>query len=650
MTELSLTSPLLSWRDGIPYNSGYDDLYFSREGGLQESLAVFLHGNGLPPRWQGCVDFTIAETGFGTGLNFLLTATLWLEQAPPTAVLHYIAVEKQPLTPEQLAQALGCWPRLQPLLGELLAVYPEPLPGFHRSHLCAGRIRLTLLWGEAQPLLAECDAQVDAWYLDGFAPAKNPAMWSAALFTEVARLSAAGATFSTFTAAGRVKRGLSAVGFAVEKVRGFGNKRERLQGRLLTPPPLTVQRPWFHIAPPGRPIRQEITIIGAGIAGVSAAYQLSQRGWRVTLMERHAAVATQGSGNLAGVVMPRLTLDNSPQGQFFMAAFQYTVAWLERLKRADQSLPWQHSGLLQLYPNERLQRIAQLGLPSSVARVVDQATASELCGAAVAHGGVVFPQGGWLDPAALCQWLLKKSPSIELKLHQSALLLERRDDEWVILCGAERMVTTPHLLIATGTAAADFAQSAFLPLTAVRGQLTYLPVSSLSPLLTMPVCYEGYVIPAYQGYYCVGATYKRGDGSTALKEAEQQENLTQLYQALPQWAVGGAAVLSGRVAQRATTPDYLPYIGPLPPAEGYAVVYADLKHGKRSEEYPLAEYQAGLYISTGHGSRGLVTAPLAAELLADYLEGAMRPVARSLLQLCHPARRLAQALRRGKKA
>ena len=192
----------LQWQGQEPLASDYDDIYFSRGSGLEESRYVFLENNHLPQRWRGCDCFTIAETGFGTALNFLLTWQLWREQAESGQQLHFISVEGHPLTADDLSRATAAWPELQSLAEQLLAAYPKLVSGTHRIHFGDG-VSLTLLFGEVSSALSTLQAKVDAWFLDGFDPAKNPAMWCEPLYQQMAKLTAPQGTFATFTEIGR---------------------------------------------------------------------------------------------------------------------------------------------------------------------------------------------------------------------------------------------------------------------------------------------------------------------------------------------------------------------------------------------------------------------------------------------------------------
>nr|HPQ97614.1 tRNA (5-methylaminomethyl-2-thiouridine)(34)-methyltransferase MnmD [Thiolinea sp.] len=344
--------------NGIPFSRLYGDYYFSKNNGLEETHHVFLQGNRLPLRWAGRSCFHIAETGFGTGLNFLTSWHAWRADSGRCERLHYLSIEKHPLPEAQLAPLLGRWERLTPLLAQLLAQYPPPLAGFHRLSFEGGRLQLTLGFGDVLPLLEELGTPVDAWYLDGFAPARNPAMWSLPVMQQVARLSRAGTTFATFTAAGAVRRNLQQAGFRVEKRPGFGHKREMLAGRLETAGAATTAAspaPWFRLPEPGSSIRQAV-VIGAGIAGCQVARALAERGWQVEVLERHAAVACEASGNRAGIIAPKMTAEPGPGEHFYRSAFLFTLRLLRRLQADGHGLEWEPCGTLQLNHNAREQQ------------------------------------------------------------------------------------------------------------------------------------------------------------------------------------------------------------------------------------------------------------------------------------------------------
>lgn len=235
MQNLVNTHAKIEWRDNQPYSATFGDVYFSSDDGLLETEYVFLQGNQLASRWQQLTtnQFTIIETGFGTGLNFLCAARLWLASAPLEATLHFISVEKYPLNFEDISSALQSWAALEAVKAPFLAQYSSLLGEKNVIALFNHRVHLTLLLGDATEQLQCIQNKADAWFLDGFAPAKNPDMWQPAVFEQMARLSNDSTTFATFTSAGAVRRGLHAAGFEVNKRTGFGKKREMLTGHYL---------------------------------------------------------------------------------------------------------------------------------------------------------------------------------------------------------------------------------------------------------------------------------------------------------------------------------------------------------------------------------------------------------------------------------
>ena len=227
----------IQWNESInfkytPYSLDFNDVYFNSVNGLQETEYVFIEHNQLKARFKSLdqATFTIIETGFGTGLNFLAIASHWLALAPHSAQLHYISTEKYPLKLADLIRAQNSWPQFSLIASELTQNYANLKAGNNIFNLAEGRIQLSLQVDDVLNVLTKTTSIADAWLLDGFAPAKNADMWSSELFTHIARLSKTGSTFATFTSAGAVRRGLQAVGFDVKKQAGFGKKREMLNG------------------------------------------------------------------------------------------------------------------------------------------------------------------------------------------------------------------------------------------------------------------------------------------------------------------------------------------------------------------------------------------------------------------------------------
>ncbi len=396
--------------EGTPVSRDFDDVYFSNDDGLEETRYVFLDGNQLPERFMTHPrdSFIVAESGFGTGLNFL---TLWqafaaFRDAYPDATLqrlHFISFEKFPLTSADLKSAHAHWPELAPWAQQLQAQWPMALPGCQRLVLDGGRVTLDLWLGDINELVDTLDdthnRQVDAWFLDGFAPSKNPEMWTPGLFTAMARLARPGGTLATFTSAGFVRRGLIEAGFDVVKRKGFGRKREMLTGALSHDAPPPARAPWYARRPASGD--KDVAVVGGGIASALLALGLLRRGWQVTLYCEDDAPAQGASGNRQGALYPLLSHHDAALAAFFPAAFTFARRLYDAL---PVSFDKDWCGVTQLGWDEKSQtkinQMLELALPDTLARGVDAREVRERCGVETGCGGIEYPQGGWTLPGA----------------------------------------------------------------------------------------------------------------------------------------------------------------------------------------------------------------------------------------------------------
>ena len=609
----------LDWQGTTPRSIPFGDVYHSTDGGPGQARHVFLAGNGLPEAWRDRDRFVILETGFGTGLNFLATWAAWRADPNACAQLHYLAAEKHPFSVADLARLHAIWPEYADLAAELRAAWPVLTPGFHRLELASGRVLLTLLLGDAQHTLPQVAAQIDAFFLDGFTPANNPGLWSAPLLRKIAALAAPDATLATWCVAGEVRRSLQDAGFRLEKTPGFAGKREMLRGRLVAPRKRASQcRPSHAI------------ILGAGLAGSSAAYALARRGWRVTVIDRHSTPAQGASGNLAGIVRPMLSLDDNLASRLTRAAFLYaTRVWPQHPGQPRWSpcgvLQWARDATDAAY-QQRL--LTALAFPPEMLQGVDSATARTLHGGPVSSmtdpAGLYFANAGWASPPSLCQANLAAcgerltllcSTTIT-RLEPTAAGLTK--DGWRALDISQQEVARADIVILAGGAdIGDLPQAVDLPLEYRRGQVTLLPEGDFG-FLRRVVCGDGYVIPPVDGQVCTGDSYESRHGPSDDSNpnltpslSAQQANLTKLEALLP----GCKPRLEGvtdRVSVRAIARDRMPVIG------------------------ALAE--PGLFALLGMASRGLVWSPLAGELLASQICGEPLPMERDLAQAVDPRR------------
>lgn len=642
----------LSWGDGgAPRSTHYGDIYHSPGDGAAESRHVFLAGNDLPARWAATTQgaFRIGELGFGTGLNFLLTLDSFLATAPPGRRLHYWAVEHAPLRREDLRRSLRQWPALAGPAAALLDDYPPAVPGVHRLVFGAGRVTLDLCWADARAALDDLAGHgrrwFDAWYLDGFAPACNPALWEEQLWTQLARLSRSDATVATFSAAGAVRRGLASAGFAMHKRPGHGRKRECLAGVLArsAAPAAALQTPWDRMPAPATP--DSALVIGAGIAGTSAAAALARRGLRVTVLDA-GPIAGRASGNRQGVLYTRFShrhaaltdaavLSHLDARRRYRALF--AAGLLESGRDGELAGAFQMAGakvdLARLRPAlEQLPELAEFLTP---------AEAAERLGVTPADAGLWLPHSGWLCPAAACHALLSH-PLIEVIPGTGALNLTRTGAAWTAANASGRRWQADIAVIAAGIASGGLAQLHWLPLRPIRGQVTEVDAGRLPSALRAPFCHTGYAAPPSQGLLSAGATFAPDDEELGLREGEHRENLRALGEALPAWAGAlealPATALGGRAELRAASPDYLPLTGPVPDLPGFERRYASLARNARQLVDEPGAYRQGLYLSTGHGSRGLTSAPLAGEILASQACDEPPPLPRALLRAQAPAR------------
>ncbi|MFO1392026.1 MAG: bifunctional tRNA (5-methylaminomethyl-2-thiouridine)(34)-methyltransferase MnmD/FAD-dependent 5-carboxymethylaminomethyl-2-thiouridine(34) oxidoreductase MnmC [Agitococcus sp.] len=646
---MQIQSADIIWRDGLPYSNTFDDIYFSPQDGLAETDYVFLQGNRLSQRFEQLPaqhSFTIAETGFGTGLNFLATWQLWQQTSKQTNTwLHFVSTEKHPLTPQDLQRALALWPTLAPYAQQLLAQYPPLVAGWHRLVFAEANISLTLILGDANELLPQLSAQVDAWFLDGFAPDKNPDFWQLELLQHIAKLSQTGTTLSTFSAAGVVKRALEQVGFSVVKQKGFGRKREMITATLTQ---ATIRRPsWLEIPTPVTDNKQAI-IIGAGIAGVSCARALALRGWQVTVIEQASQAMSGASGNPAAIIYPKLAPPALSAWHFQQQAYLYL---LNILKNDVYKEIWQQTGLLWLLAGNQQReadKIDQHPWPSSLVRKVNTDEASEIAGLQIEHECLYFPQAGYLHPQALAQkWL--NHPNIRILYKTQVAQLTKHNNDWLAIdAQSQTIAQAPVVIIANALAAQQLVVSEHLPLTAVRGQIGQFNSPPALSKLKSVLCYGGYLTPAYaQGQHCIGASFVPKSTNTDVTMDDHLHNHQLIQQYLPELATQLPSIdtWQGRAALRAQANDYLPLVGGLPIYEDFCEDYAALKHGKTIAQAP--RYYQGLYVSLGHGSKGFCFAPLAAEVLAAQLNNEPMPIAQSVLNALHPARFWVKQLKRG---
>jgi len=646
---MSVKNAQLNWQVLTPLNNQFNDPYFSLVDGIAETEYVFLEHNRLPESWINKQEFIIAETGFGTGLNFLITATRWIETASENSHLTYYSIEKYPLSLNDLSKVFGNWPQFNSITHNILENYPDGLPGFYVIEFINEKITLVLMIGDVLPMLNNMQCSVDSWYLDGFAPAKNPEMWSIEVCQSIADLSHKGTSFATFTAAGVVRRNLQSVGFDVQKSSGFGKKREMLSGVFSKTKASMIHRlPWFETNKKAASEIDEVFIIGGGLAGLSCAWMFSQRNIKCTIIEAGNSLASGASGNAAGIVMPRFSLDMNLESQYYISSFLYAVSCLNSLKRENDELLWHQSGVLELASEQRLDKVALLDLPENFIQCLTPQEMSDSAGTNLSSGGFLYPEAGYVDPYQLCTLLAKQcSHNLSIRKNRSLAKIKRQSNHWELIDGENELIAEAKTLIfANGFDAQKVLQLKKMNLSKSRGQLSYIPTQDLIKNLKLPVCSDGYIIPQNKGFHAVGATYDMNSEDKELSLQDHLKNLRGAEELFDGHLRVDSEEIMGRVSFRTTSVDHLPLVGPVPDETAYLVDYKDIRHGRKADLYPQASYLPDVYLSTGHGSRGLVSCFSSAAYLTSLICGKPITWAENISHLLHPARFLIRDLKR----
>jgi len=610
---------------------------------------VFIQHNHLQQRFTENRQprFVIAETGFGSGLNFLLSVKHWLELSCPEQTLYFYSLENTPFSPADLKLAQQSWPELKAISDELLQQYCVASYGFHCFHLFNGRVKLVLMIGDAQVMLEQMSATVDAWFLDGFAPGCNPGMWNEAIFSQISRLSAKDATFSTYTAAGFVRRGLSNAGFDVEKVSGTGKKRHMLRGVLSATSPklLRHSQPWYETETAPAEHKSAI-IIGAGIAGMSSALALVKRGYKVTIIEAASELGAQASGNPQGMLMPRLSLQDSADAEFYTSAYFYALRALNLLD--SQQICWQQTGGMQLACTERVKKqIANYPQDVSLAQVLDAQNATQLSGLTIEEPVHYFPLAACVLPKKILQCMRDEmADALHISFNTQVSSVNYKNGLWQLYGPqAELIGETPCLVLANAWQAKQFKQLEHIHLQPARGQLSYFQATQQSKKLRMPVSFEAYLMPEYNGQHVSGASFELDDSNTDLRDDEFKANLADINICFKGLFVE-ADLCAGRASVRAVTPDRIPVVGAVNDQQQALSDYNDLYMGKPASRYSLATALPGLYINTGHGARGFSSAFLSAELLGAMICDEPLPVSNRVRYALHSSRFLIRSLKK----
>lgn len=603
-----------SWHEdarGVPCSPEYGDFYHGQAGALPQARHVFLGGNGLPGRWRGRAAFTIAETGFGLGHNFLAAWRAWLDDPGRGGRLHYLAFEAHPFAVDDLQRA---WSRLpddhRSLARELAGRWPALLPGVHRLDLQGGRVTLTLLFGDIRRLARQAEARVDAFFLDGFAPRVNPDMWSPAVFGQLRRLAAAGATAATWCSAGQVRRDLSDAGFLVDRVPGIAGKRDMT---------VAVLRPGLGAAPPD-PARLRVAVVGGGLAGAGVAQALAGRGHEVEVWDPLCALDVDPALRRRGAaaLVPALSPDDDTRSRLSRAGLARARArWLD----LDEAARPQACGALVCAQSEaqagaQRQALERLGFPEDWVRWLDAAQAGLRAGAGVPWGGLWFPDALRVCPGELIAALLGL-PGVARRAAAVGALAPAEGGGWSLRdAGGRELGRADRVVLANAlharTLLAGLVPVERLPvlsgLAPIAGQVSLYPSGDAG----VPRCVlsgRGYCLPPRDGWGVAGSTYRPDAGEAVADEEGHRDILARVRG----WVEAGEIPWLGRgeaagwAGWRAATRDHLPLIGAVPD-------------------------RPGLWLACAYGSRGLSWSALAGDLIGAWMDGEPVPAERELVR------------------
>jgi tRNA 5-methylaminomethyl-2-thiouridine biosynthesis bifunctional protein len=665
---MSLQKPRIEWQGKSPRSTQFDDIYYSPENGLQESQYVFLENNKLSQRWENELkpegQFVIAETGFGTGLNFLAAWLLWNQRAQKQGKLHFVSFERFPLSLEELKNAYENFPQLKSLTEKLLTNYPKRITGLHHIEL-ESDLKLSLYFGEALEGLQELNPYrltVDAWFFDGFSPKNNPELWSEDLFNACSTFNKKGSTFSTFSSAGHIKRKLETSGFSCEKVSGFANKREMLRGvfqKDKNPLPKLLpysEKPWF-IKTEKSEKPKRAAVIGAGLAGCWTARKLAERGIETYIFDKAEKIANDASGNPRGATYfklePNQTNQLSESFQFYLNAYMYSVRELQKYFPDNESV-WKQTGLIQV-PSKKKQleifeQLSERNPFEEIVKPLHDKKAKEISSLPDISKALYFPDGGSASPRAICETLVEhKNINFFGKQEVAELNFDENKNSWSLAnIQKEIFKNFDAIVLANSHAATQLTQSEKLPLHKVRGQSTQIKTSKISEKLSKVICTSGYLTPGTNGVHTLGSTFDPRSSSIEIREEDNHTNLDFLKKHLPGFyaSLGEINIIRGRAGLRCQTPDMLPILGNLCIEETFTKNYQNIAKGQLKKNYPTTSYYQGLYVNLGHASRGLISTPYCAEILASEICGEAPACETSLEEALSPVRFYLRAVRK----
>nr|WP_314399834.1 bifunctional tRNA (5-methylaminomethyl-2-thiouridine)(34)-methyltransferase MnmD/FAD-dependent 5-carboxymethylaminomethyl-2-thiouridine(34) oxidoreductase MnmC [uncultured Campylobacter sp.] len=695
-----MKSARVVFKGTVPFSPEFDDIYFNADDPIGQSEYVF--NSVFDEIWDKKSEFNVLEMGFGAGLNFLCAFKRFKNT---DKFLNFVSIEKTPIARDDLAKIYANFSELTDVSGELLNAYPPLVCGFHRLNL-APNVTLTLCFGDVDTVLDELSFIADAVFMDGFAPAKNEAMWSELVCGKIANLCALGASVCTYSASGALKRALQNSGFEVNLLKGYGKKREMLRAKFVGERQAENEI-WFSRFDPAATITPKTAlVIGGGVAGCVCAFKLRERGLDVTIAEKRGDIALNGSGNHCGILMPLITKPTVNLGRMHMNAFLQAARFYSQNLGADEI---EFCGATDYaYEQKTLERFYEWREFDADNGVFELKFGSEpYASAFIFSGAKARPRKMCKAVSAGIKTLLNREFTGFETLESGAVRAHFKDG---------RSIDADVLVLATGSESMELFANYDIRLSSVRGQVTHIAPAIWT---SAPFSAKGYVCPPADGVQVIGATYDRNlfldesrssddeknladvaeflDGKFAKNErlnlsGERELNLTigrdgdaentdrleaiNLSKSIdlraeitddsaqtqdasnlltPENLSNGTIktpqnvrIIGSKVGYRSYSGDRFALIGRLYDEDFYKDSYKSLLWTK-GKPNPHPKYVPNVYVSTAHGSRGLCTAVLGAELICDLIFDRPLCIEKSLFDELHLARFLIRKLKKGLK-
>ena len=562
------------------YSKSYNDIYFDKLNGPKETEHVYLNTNNLTKKFKNKQKFVIAEIGFGTGLNFLLTWKLWKENRKTNGSLTYISFENAPLSKKDIERVYKKFKKLDGYSRFLLKNIPERCKSTHRIFIKADNINLILIYDDITSLI-NFNFKADTWFLDGFSPKKNPLVWTDKLFKQLYNFTNLDGSLSTFSVAGHIRRGLLKAGFKVSKVSGYGNKKEI--SYAIKKDLISSNQYKFSCEKKIGPV----AIIGSGISGASLAYALRKRNIECFIIDKSYKLANGASGNKLALQMPKLTMDDSPYGLLSLEAFLYSRKIAKNLNAIPRS-----DGLVLIPSRDRdiikFKKLLENNWPLDLLNNnYDKLNFLKF----INH--IYMKSSGIVDNSKFIQNLIK---DVEFISKFDVKKITSKDGLNIIIDKFGNRLKAKTVIWANGFEMTNLSQN--LPINPISGQVTYLKANELSSNLKINFSYGHHFSQAFKGYHQIGASFNR-NANTCFREIDQNTNINSIPEFLRKNIYYNINESGHRVSVRASTKDRMPFFGDL-----------NALTGKKSNN---------IYILGGMGAWGFVYAPFYAELLVTKI-------------------------------